>query len=90
MSACVEFVSHADYTGEPLRKLGEWGAIGSELHLKSINLIMVRRKDWCRNRRGEESCQRCIAVSWASGLEGMNQHGSRRYGKGRTEVGDAA
>lgn len=41
---CVEFVSHTDYNGEQLRKLGERGVIGSELHLKSINVLMVRRR----------------------------------------------
>lgn len=34
----------------------------------------------------EESHERCFAAIWASGHEGMNQSGSRRYGKGRTEV----
>lgn len=37
-------MSHADYNGEQLRKLGESGVIGSELHLKSIHVIMVRRR----------------------------------------------
>lgn len=82
MHACAELVSHADYSGERLRKLGERDATGSELHLKNISLVIVHRKARCRNRKGEKSCPRCTAVVWESG--------SRRYGKGRTEVRDIA
>lgn len=71
-----------------MKSLGERGATGSELHLRDLCLIRVCRRDWHRDRRGEESYVRCIASVWASTHEGMSQGGSRGYGKGRSEVRD--
>lgn len=84
----VLHLSHADYNGEQLRKLGERLARGSELHLNNINLSRVWEgpvQEW----RAEESCQRHTAMVWASGHEGMH-HGGGRGGKGRTAAGDCA
>lgn len=75
MHACVEFVSHADYSGERLRKLGERDAIGSELHLKNISLIIVHRKAWCRNKRVRKAVKGVLQWSGQVVAEGMERGG---------------